>query len=246
MFAEHYFSSHITPYDCDLRLRVPNLLLVGSILACADTMSYVCGAGFISSRSRLQFAPKDIKCVRGPLSASLLGRQGIHFAYPYGDPGILAPRIFPKNESAENDIGVIPHYIDMNTRWVESCRDQGLAIIDVLSPLDEFFKSLQRCKVILSSSLHGLIFAHAYGIPALWIELSDNVIGNGFKFFDYYLSMGVHREAVVRFRVLDDTDPIEIAKLATVGEHEKLLSPLETAIGETKVELEKALSRSEV
>ena len=246
MFAEHYFSSHVIPYECNLMLPVPNLVLVGSVLACADAMSYVCGAGFISSQSRLQFAPKSIKCVRGPLSASILKRQGIHSTYVFGDPGILAPSIFPRSESPETDIGILPHYIDMSSPWVKSCRNQGLTIIDVLSPLDEFFRSLQRCKVILSSSLHGLIFAHAYGIPALWIELSDKVIGNGFKFFDYYLSIGVFRDDVIRFRVLDDTDPLEIAKLATTGEPEKLVSPLETAIYETKAELEKALSTSEI
>ena len=81
--------------------------------------------------------------------------------------------------------------------------------------------------------MHGIIFAHSYGKPALWIELSDKVYGNGFKFFDYYLSMGISPENVTRFRISDDTDPFDIAELATIGDHSTLLKALEQAIPKT-------------
>lgn len=42
------------------------------------------------------------------------------------------------------------------------------------------------CKCILSSSLHGLIFADALGIPNRRIVLSDEIIGGDLKFDDYY------------------------------------------------------------
>lgn len=247
VIAEHYFSPDINPVPCDYGSSLgPNLLLVGSILGCADTMSCVCGAGFIGAGDRLRQTPRYISGVRGPLTASILERQGLRSRYVFGDPGLFASKFFPRSESANTEIGIIPHYIDMNSPWVQSCRDQGLTIIDVLAPLDEFFKNLQQCAIILSSSLHGLIFAHSYEIPAVWIELSDQVVGRGFKFFDYYLSVGVSHEDVTRFQVMDDSDPHEIAKLATVVEYAKLLSPLETAIYNTKVELEKATKKNKL
>lgn len=235
--AQHYFSPVIIPYD-NRPLTEPNLLLLGSILEWSDAMSHVCGTGLISSDSKLCTPPKYINCVRGPLTAYFLEKQGIHATSLFGDPGILAPSFFPQNKPSGIKIGIVPHYKDSTSPWLDYCRQLGILIIDSLSPLDEYFENLMRCEIILSSSLHGIIFAHAYGKPALWIELSDNVIGNGFKFFDYYLSIGVSPEKVTRLRISDKVDPYESAKFATVADHSELLLSMEAAIRKTKSQLE--------
>tara|TARA_B110000114_G_C15045327_1_gene378903 strand:- start:905 stop:1255 length:351 start_codon:yes stop_codon:yes gene_type:complete len=45
---------------------------------------------------------------------------------------------------------------------------------------------ISKCSTIYSSSLHGLIFAHSIGVNSQHVVISDKVIGNGFKFLDYY------------------------------------------------------------
>ena len=63
------------------------------------------------------------------------------------------------------------HIISMKTSDIEGLVD------DILS-----------CEVILSSSLHGIIFSHAYGVPAYHVQFTDFFKNGNFKFTDYYSS----------------------------------------------------------
>lgn len=233
--AQHYFSPNVIPCG-NTQLNVPNIILVGSILQFADACSYICGAGFISHKPEylLHTAPRSVNCVRGPLTGCLLEQQGVLHPHMYADPGILAPFIYPQNVwSCGGTVGLVAHSVDAGSPWVERCRKKGLKILNVFSPPETFFAELSECEAILSSSLHGIIFAHAYGKPALWIELSDKVIGDGFKFYDYYLSVGIKSEKVCRIRVSENTDPFEIVKWATVVSHTSLRAALQEAMDKT-------------
>ena len=66
------------------------------------------------------------------------------------------------------------------------------------------------CRYIISSSLHGLILSDAYGIPNLWIRISDRVKGGDCKFLDYF--SGVNRKTNCAFVMDEDTDLPDIMK----------------------------------
>ena len=42
---------------------------------------------------------------------------------------------------------------------------------------------------VISSSLHGIIFCHAYSIPVASIKVTDRIQGGNFKYIDYYHSI---------------------------------------------------------
>lgn len=52
--------------------------------------------------------------------------------------------------------------------------------------IEEIANSINKCNFILSSSLHGIIFSHSLGIPAVHLERKMLNSKNNFKFKDYY------------------------------------------------------------
>lgn len=169
------------------------LFSVGSILsdACFKTQT-IWGSGLIAAQARPKVMP-NILAVRGPLTARVLQIDG---KVPLGDPALLLPDIFQPQRSTEKKIklGIIPHYIDQKdfvSRFV-SQGEKSYIILNIASDkVEEFISRVVECDFIVSSSLHGVIIAQAYNIPAVWVEFSDKVIGSGFKFFDYFHSVGV-------------------------------------------------------
>lgn len=181
--------------------ETPHFLCTGSILRWAHKNTTVWGSGFIAKRDRLTEQP-IIRAVRGPLSRAKMIKMGFECPEVYGDPALLYPRFYQPNVKKKYGIGIIPHYIDQDNPWLNKYKnDPKVNIINILDPtINNFVDEINKCDVIISSSLHGLICADAYGIPSYWIELSNNVQGGGFKFYDYFESINrsVHKPTIIK------------------------------------------------
>lgn len=172
-------------------LHLDRFLVVGSILGSANERAEVWGSGFIREGETVEGPPKAVHAIRGPLSRKALLSQGIDCPEIYGDPALLLPMFMDPNVEKRYSVGVIPHYIDKQQSCIREClADPAIIIIDIESGLEEFVRAVKSCDLILSSSLHGLICADAYGIPRAWVRFSDAVEGRGFKFQDYGLAIG--------------------------------------------------------
>ena len=89
-------------------------------------------------------------------------------------------------------IGIVPHYHDYKKAVELFQNESDIKVIDLLTmDVEETTKEILSCENIISSSLHGLIVAHAYKIPALWVEFSDKIFGNGIKYRDYFESLKI-------------------------------------------------------
>lgn len=165
------------------------LFAVGSLLKFAKAGDIVWGAGFIHAQDRARQGI-DVRAVRGPLTREILLNQGISCPEVYGDPGLLLPVLYDRPVQKKYPLGLVPHYVDLPLlrKMLPQINKKQVCIIDIRAGVEEVIKMTRQCEVILSSSLHGIILAEAYGIPAAWVEISNNVIGNGFKFRDYYAS----------------------------------------------------------
>ena len=137
--------------------------------------------------------PKKVYAVRGPLTRNELLKRGVSTPKVYGDPALLFPEIYNPIKNIKYEYGIIPHYIDFtdldSLSILKHLESQGVKIINITAGIFHFIDELIQCKNILSSSLHGLITADAYGIPNIRLKLSDKLIGGNFKFSDYSLSV---------------------------------------------------------
>lgn len=153
----------------------------------------VCGAGFKSENSKIFARPKDVLAVRGPLSRRILLSYDIECPEVYCDPAVLLPYAYPVKVNKKYDVGIIPHYIDkpsLDSLNIIS-NNTSYKVIDITDRMDKVIHEICSCKNIISSSLHGIIVAHAYGIPAVWLKLSDRISGGNFKFYDYFASVNL-------------------------------------------------------
>ncbi len=168
-------------------------LVIGSIINNAGTTKYcdVWGCGIIS---RGQTSQKGAKfyAVRGPLTRQSLLKTGHHCPEIYGDPALLLPKYYTPKTEKKYEIGIIPHYVDYQ-KVKKKITDTSICIIDLMHKnIEETTDKIFSCKRIISSSLHGIIVAQSYNIPALWTKFSNKLSGDGVKFADYFLSVGIN------------------------------------------------------
>ena len=128
--------------------------------------------------------------VRGPLTRSCFLAQGYGCPELYGDPGLLLPLVYhPAVTGKQYSLGLIPHYVDYQKCKNMYRQHPDIKIVNVCQPVEKVVNEIRQCKATFSSSLHGLVVSHAYGIPSVWVEMSDLVTGKGYKFRDYYGSL---------------------------------------------------------
>jgi pyruvyltransferase len=203
------FGDQLTPYIIEkmtgrkvvyveqMSQEMPTLMVTGSILSSPVFNSEIWGNGFAWYHEEVR-KPLKVHAVRGPLTRDKLLKGGVECPDVYGDPGLLLPRIYTPNPStSECGLGIIPHMIDYEKVKQEYPDDM---VIDLKDPIEKVIDQISICRMVISSSLHGLVVAHAYGIPALWVEFSNNVIGDGFKFHDYLASVGMRNYAPLNLK----------------------------------------------
>ncbi|WP_417939639.1 polysaccharide pyruvyl transferase family protein [Flavobacterium sp. RS13.1] len=166
----------------------PIYVTIGSILTNVNYKCIVWGSGIISKDSKIKNAV--FLAVRGPQTRKYLLRMGYDVPEVYGDPALLLPDYINPQVDKKYKYGIVPHYKDYEViqNWFQ--RQNHIKIIDMMTN-DVESKTIEflECEKIISSSLHGIIIAHTYGIPAVWQKFSDKVFGDDIKYQDYFESV---------------------------------------------------------
>lgn len=146
--------------------------------------------------------PAEVHAVRGPVTQAALDRQGHQVPDVLGDPGLCLPLVLdPGPRKITHRLGLVSHIVD-RAFWDKNAEylPGAIKLIHLDRPVPQVVADIVSCEAILSSSLHGIIVAHAYGVPAAQaVPCSARLLGDGVKFRDYYESVGMRwqpRDAV--------------------------------------------------
>lgn len=170
------------------------IIAIGSILGPGLRRGRVWGAGSAFERDLQPGSlpePSErfqIAATRGPLSAELVRRSG-HDPKAYGDPGLLLPRYFTPDDRPSHRVGMICSWIDAEISAAIAAHH--VPVVSTFAPRDRIINEIASWDLVVSSCLHGLVTGIAYGKAVAWSRVSDNMVGDGFKFLDFFASLGI-------------------------------------------------------
>lgn len=158
-----------------------HLYAIGSVITagCQDCTIWGSGILNLEKLSRVRNRKLDIRAVRGPLTRLALMEYGHAVPEVYGDPGMLLPLIYDPQVQKQYPVSVITHMDEA----VEPAGDVHSISIRT-GDYKTFADQIKASELVISSSLHGIIFAEAYGVPAILLKPKSDL----FKYFDYYYS----------------------------------------------------------
>ncbi|MDP3949124.1 polysaccharide pyruvyl transferase family protein [Microbacterium sp.] len=212
--------------------RAAGLVGVGSLLEFLpqEFSGAIWGSGLMRDR-RHPLPEASVLAVRGPLTAE---RIGVQDEPVYGDPGLLVARHQPQ-PAGDGRIAVVPHghhRPHVGLASLVRAAAEGVRVVNVHQRAGAAVHEIAASRAVITTSLHGLITADSYGIPAVWTTLEPPLDGGDFKFRDYEAAVTPGR---TRYREFDASQPLEelaatawVAGAATVA---RLNDGLEAAIG---------------
>lgn len=128
-----------------------------------------------------------------PLSGPAPGSPSVAAPAVPPAPGTAAARraAAPAKPAVGGRIGLIPHHGQLRSPQIAGLAAalEGAELLDFTAPdIAATLGALSRCRLIVSSSLHGLILADSYGIPSLF--WNEGGAANEWKYRDYFEGVG--------------------------------------------------------
>lgn len=212
----------------------PHVVAVGSIASNARRDSIVWGSGLMGFETKWRI-PRAARytAVRGPLTRSILRNIDYDVPRVYGDPALLAPLYYHPPVEKSHEVGLVVRWSE--TRWHDVAVGDDVKVINLATAdVEGVIRDLLSCRVIASSSLHGLVLADAYGLPNAWLDSDAHAGGSRpgggeFKFYDYFASVDKlrHSQALdLRATVLTGPglrEQLEFDGTAITFDHRRLL-----------------------
>lgn len=178
------------------------ILMTGSILGVGSRKdTIVWGSGIIQENIK-PLTTCSYRAVRGPRTLEKVKSVGVDIDnIVLGDPTMLLPKVYQPSQEKKYKLGIIPHMVDYDyvRKHVMTNPDKfpNTIVIDANTntrQIENFIDKVNQCEKIVATSLHGIICAHAYEIPAKWMRVSNKLLGDDIKFQDHFESVGLYNQ----------------------------------------------------
>lgn len=172
--------------------QTKHLMAIGSILGGNGFFdATVWGSGIksfdqVSALGKRKYFQKlDIRAVRGPLTREALLGCGYQCPHLFGDPAVLMPKIYHPHSQKGEKTALVSHFLSFDA--IPEKKSDSIKKIDIkTTDYAKFIDELAECDKVISSSLHGIILAESYGIPAVFLGKGRE--GELLKYYDWYFS----------------------------------------------------------
>ncbi|GAA3698128.1 polysaccharide pyruvyl transferase family protein [Zhihengliuella alba] len=194
------------------------LFSIGSVMHEVGNADHVWGSGVNGKEVARDYTVSGAQfhAVRGHLTKAFLDERGGSVPEVYGDPGILTARYFPAANLGrplfQSDYTIVPNLHDYRSMA------GAPNVLNPRAPLLECLATIATSRFVVGSSLHGLVVAESYGVPARRMVSSAEP---DFKYDDYYSGTG-RRPQQAAFSVEEALDLG--APDSPEGDHERLIS----------------------
>ena len=197
--------------------RLAEGIAIGSIAKVAQPGMRVWGSGMPRDSDPIE-VEAIWTAVRGPLSRAVVLAAGAQVPEIYGDPAVLLPELYDPGVEKTHDVGIIAHVLQedlIRENLVRMGGDGRVKMISMraglFSQIEGVIRDIKSCREIISTSLHGVIVAHAYGVPcqSARVAKDSEEVGDSFKMRDYKLSVGLSDQAIGIPRSFDNLNWLE-------------------------------------
>jgi len=187
---------HLLPgfFDDDPSMR---FLGIGSILGFEKgdektRKMIVFSSGFAYDEPPVINKRYDIRCVRGPMTASILK---IKENLAVTDGAVLLRQLpeFQKPQPKKYKFSYIPHFRSelMFDRWKQVFGPAGVNFISPALAPEEVIQQIRQSECVLAEAMHGAIIADTFRVPWIPVQMFNHI--NAFKWQDWMLSMKMEK-----------------------------------------------------
>lgn len=136
-----------------------------------------------------QLKKYDFRCVRGPLTANLLGLPRVKSIC---DGAILIPEVYQPNfKEKKFAYSYMPHVGSLKyySGWKDLMQALGVNFIDPTHDVETVLEEINCTEILLTEAMHGAIVADTLRVP--WIPIKTKKTINDFKWQDFCLSLNL-------------------------------------------------------